>query len=212
MLKFNNNSNIVISGCSGSGKTCFVKRVLQHLPDMFETVPTLIIYCYNTWQEIFDDISNLGVSLLFTRDIPTEGELGDLTEGHPHSLLICDDKMEQLMRDSFMSHLFTRSSHHHKCTTILLLQNSTCNGKNKADFTKNCHYSILMRSPRDHYSIRALGVQLGEYRALLDAYNDATNTKWGYLLCDTHPNSEPAYKFRTNIFPDDEQLIVYKKR
>ena len=210
MLPFKSGSNIVISGCSGCGKTTFVNRLIEHANTMFEEHPTLIIYCYNNWQPIYNEMTKINNNIQFTDQIPTEKEIKQESSHHKHILLICDDKMTTLMTDPFMSHLFTTSSHHYNCSTVLILQNVNCLGKNKSTLSKNCHYSVLMRSPRDYYSIRTLGMQLGDFKRLTEAYKDATTSKWGYLLCDTHPQSDPLYRYRTNIFPDDEALVVYK--
>ena len=55
-----------------------------------------------------------------------------------------------------------------------------------------------------------LGRQLGIGNTLRDAYNDATNKSFGYLIVDLSPKSDEKYKLRTNVFPDEAPLVLYQ--
>lgn len=209
-MKFEDNSNILISGSSSSGKTTLIQRLLLHSDKMFVSPPSLILFVYNTWHDIYEQIEKNAKNIIFMEQLPTEDELVEHTSNHKHSIFVADDKMEELMNNKFGSDLFTRNSHHYGITTILLLQNCSSPGKYKSNIMKNAHYSILLRSPRDFNSVRTLGIQLGDYRNLVQCYEEATSQRWGYLCCDTHPISDPQFRYRTNIFPDDDLNIVYK--
>jgi len=209
-MKFQDNSNILVSGSSSSGKTTLIQRLLLHSNLMFETPPSLILFVYNTWHDIYDQLQKDIKNIVFMEQLPTEEELLELTSFHKHSLFVADDKMEELMNNKFGSDLFTRNSHHYGITTILVLQNCSSPGKYKSNIMKNTHYSILLRSPRDFNSVRSLGIQIGDFKNLVQCYEEATSQRWGYLCCDTHPISDPQLRYRTAIFPDDEMSIVYK--
>ena len=175
---------------------------------MFHTPPNLIIYIYKHWQPLYSEIEKLLPNVSFQSNIPSEEELKQMVSNRDHSLLICDDMMSEIGSSDFIRDVFTRLSHHLKVSTILLLQNATAPGKYNSTLCRNAHVSVLMKSPREAYTIRALGMQLGDYKNLLAAYRDATQEPFSYLVCDTHPNAPPTYKYRTKIFPDDNDGVV----
>uniref|UniRef100_A0A914NU19 Uncharacterized protein n=1 Tax=Meloidogyne incognita TaxID=6306 RepID=A0A914NU19_MELIC len=76
---------------------------------------------------------------------------------------------------------------------------------------QNAQYIVLMRSPNSALSVRNIGVQLfpRQLEYFLDAYKQATNEPYGYLLIDLHASSDPALRLRTLIFKDDEEKIIF---
>lgn len=179
---------------------------------MFVTPPLTIIFIYKHWQKLYQEIEQLSDNVIFLDSIPNEEELKEMIKGNSHSLLICDDMINEIGNNPFISDVFTRLSHHLGTSTILLLQNLSIPSKYQSTLSKNAHVSVLMKSPREAFTIRTLGTQLGDYKNLSQAYKDATKFPFSYLVCDTHPKSNQDYKYRTNIFPDEseEGTIVYK--
>ena len=208
-MKFEDFSNIIVSGCSNSGKSSWVHRLIKHASKMFVTPPSKVIYVYKHWQSLYDDLKQNATGVEFRDKLPTEDELKSLLEKHKHCVLVADDMMQEINADKYGSELFTRLSHHLGMSTILLLQNGTLHGKGAGDIAKNCHYNILMRSARDRNFIRTLGVCLNDYRNLMHAYNDATKDPWSYLVVNTHPRSNPDNRYYTQIFPDDKEMVMY---
>ena len=43
----------------------------------------------------------------------------------------------------------------------------------------------------------------------MNAYQDATNKPYGYLVCDVQASTNKMYQLRTHIFPD-EMTCFYK--
>lgn len=208
MYPFQDNSNMIISGCSGSGKTVFVSRLIKYHKCMFHTPPEVILFIYKHWQDLYARLEDSLENVRFQTNMPTEDELTDLTRDKKHSLLICDDMMSDIASNSFMRDVFTRLSHHLRMSTILLLQNMTNPGKHHSTLCTNVHVSVLMKSPREAFTLRTLGMQLGDYKNLKCAYEDATQDPYSYLVCDTHPNGNSKFKYRTKIFPDDTDGVV----
>lgn len=209
-IPFQDNSNIIISGCSGSGKTYFLSNLIKYRNDLFHTTPNQIIFIYKHWQDIYNDIEESMDNTIFMDSLPSEEELKSLVYGNEHSLLICDDMITEIGNNPFISDVFTRLSHHLKISTILLVQNLSSPSKYQSTISRNAHVSVLMKSPREAYSIRVLGAQLGDYKNLMAAYKDATKSPYSYLVCDTHPNANQEYRYRTQIFPNKEGVIVYR--
>ena len=208
-MKFQDYSNIIVSGCSNSGKTTFAHRLIKHARHMFITPPSKVIYIYKHWQPLYDDLRLKVKGIDFLEKLPTEEELSSMVRGHEHSILVADDKMSEINNNNHAGDLFTRLSHHLGISTVLLLQNATLQGKASSDVAKNCHYNVLMRSARDRNFIKSLGICLNDYRNLMYAYNDATKEPWSYLVVDTHPRSNPELRYYSHIFPDDRELIAY---
>ena len=178
---------------------------------MFETDPQKIIYVHKHWQPLYSQLSAQNKNIYFLDNLPTEEELKSLVKGCKHSLLVCDDMIREIGSNGFICDVFTRLSHHLKLSTILLVQNLSMPGKYNSTLCRNAHVSILMKSAREAYGIRTLGVQLNDYHNLLAAYKNATQEPYSYLVCDTHPNSNSDYRYRTEIFPDDENCVIVFK-
>jgi hypothetical protein len=75
----------------------------------------------------------------------------------------------------------------------------------------NTHYLVLFKSPRDASQVATLARQMypGKSRFVLEAFGDATKKPYGYLFVDLKPDTDDAYRIRTNIFPDDERQYAY---
>jgi hypothetical protein len=208
MHQFNDHSNISIIGCSGSGKTSLVHRILKHAEDMFPTKPTRIIYIYSIWQDIYEALKEVIDGIIFINYLPEEEEVVSLCSGNDHSIIIYDDCMTEMGDNQVVSKLVTKLCHHLKITSILIAQNSGYGGKYKSNIVKNTHYTILLHSPRDFYIVRSIGTQLGDYQTLLCSYKDAMKIgSFSYLLIDTHPRSDTSFKYRTCIFPDEDSIV-----
>jgi hypothetical protein len=76
---------------------------------------------------------------------------------------------------------------------------------------QNAQYIVLMRSPNAMLSIRNIGTQLfaNQIAFFLDSYKKATAELYGYLLIDLHAASNLALKLRTQIFKDDEGIVIF---
>jgi predicted GTPase len=79
-LQLEDHSNIVIQGCSGSGKSELCARILQS-DDIFVTPPSLIIFCYKTWQRIYTTLEQNLSNIIFLPSLPTESELKNMVGG-----------------------------------------------------------------------------------------------------------------------------------
>ncbi|GFX04572.1 uncharacterized protein TNCV_901001 [Trichonephila clavipes] len=90
-------SSMLISGSSNSGKTYFVKKLLDY--EMFKPTPSKIIWCYGAYQTLFDEISNVE----FIDGLPSN--LSQIS----NALIIIDDLMSELGGDRKLSNLFTKA-------------------------------------------------------------------------------------------------------
>lgn len=69
-----------------------------------------------------------------------------------------------------------------------------------------------MRNPRGVTQIRILAQQIGQTRALMSAYKDATRDKFSYLLVDLSPMSDDFHRFRTELFKNEDTVLYIESK
>lgn len=214
VIPFQDKSTILVAGASQSGKTILLRDILLHPEDMFKTTPTVCIFVFSHWQSPYEAIKEKwGDRVLFTQKIPSEEQVEEVMKGHKHGLFVADDKGSEVNTSPFFVNLLCRLSHHCQMTSFCLLQDANFTSKTGSTLKKNFHVIILLRSPRERGFVRALGMQLGEYKCLIEAYDDAVKEKYGYICIDLHPAADSNLKYRTNIVPNSDQpCIVYRPK
>ena len=125
-----------------------------------------------------------------------------------HKVLVLDDLMQRAVKDPDIADLFCQFSHHLNFSTIFVAQNLFADGMRCLSL--NTHYFILLKNSRGVLQVQTLGKQIlpGQLPYFMDAYRKATEPKYEYLLIDLSPHTDPKYKLRTNILPD-QLTIVY---
>ena len=107
-FRFHTPSSILVVGPSGCGKTVFTEKLLLENPDLFETPPTQMHYCYGAWQDRFRGMQDQGV--VFHEGIPDHDALVQwFPQGH--GVLVLDDLMDEGSHDKRVLDLFTKHSH-----------------------------------------------------------------------------------------------------
>ena len=97
--------------------------------------------------------------------------------------------------------LFTKFCHHFNITTIFITQNIFAQGPCARNINLNTHFLVLFSNKRDESQIHTLAKQLfpGNKQVFIEAYQDATAERYGYLLIDCDPSSPNQLKLRTNL-------------
>ena len=160
-----------------------VRCMLRHLEELFDPVPTKIIYCYGEYQKEFDEfLPNVELMEGFPNNVH------ELTKGHDNALIVLDDLMSQCSDDQRVADLFTRGSHHLGISVLYLTQNLFPPGKLSRTISLNSHYMLIFRNPRDSLGITTLAKQMFPKHTdyLLEAFRDATSKPYGYLMIDCH--------------------------
>ena len=77
----------------------------------------------------------------------------------------------------------------------------------------NSHYIVVFKNPRDALQIATLARQMypGKSKFLVEAYKNATEKPFGYLMLDLKPDTEEKYRIQTNIFPTDIHYVYTPK-
>lgn len=77
----------------------------------------------------------------------------------------------------------------------------------------NAHYIVLFKNPRDAVQVATLARQMypGQSKFLVEAFKNATEKPFGYLLLDLKPDTDEKYRVRTGIFPGDTHYVYLPK-
>ena len=199
-----------ISGLSGSGKTVWVKKFLENADKMIDRKVDQIIYCFGENQPIYEEMLQKLPHIQFYEGFP---QIKDLTDPSFHTLMVIDDLQNELLDNLELANLFTKTSHHRSISLIFLQQALFNKGKFSRLCSLNCHYMVMFKSPRDQTVISTLARQMypGNGQYLIEAYKDATNKPYTYLLIDLHPQTDDKYRLRAKNFPDEFQVVYVKK-
>ena len=202
--RFQHSFTMTLSGPTGSGKTEWVKRFIRNIVSVMSPVPDKIVWCYGEWQEGYQDIQSL---VSFTEGIPNIESWDTKTK----RLMIIDDLMAEA--DERVSRLFTKGSHHRNISVIYLVQNFFNKNKHQRTITLNSHYLVLFKNPRDKSQIGHLAKQMypGHIAFVHEAFKQATERPFGYLLFDLRQDTPDHLRLRTNIFPPDYQVVFVQK-
>ena len=134
---------MVISGPTGSGKTLWVKRLIELRDTVSFPPPLKVTYFYGEYQSLFDEIMNVE----FVNGLDGIENYGS----REPEWIIVEDLMLESSNSAVISNLFSRASHHRNLSVILLTQNFFCKGKETRNITLNAQYVILFKNPRDKY-------------------------------------------------------------
>lgn len=198
-------ATMLIAGGTGSGKSVFTRSLLANHKQTFSNLPAApkIVWCYGIFQQSFrNQIPN-------TRTKYHEGMIDEeYLQINKPDVVVIDDMMTEKANDSFVHNLFTKISHHMSITVIFITQNMYEKGQCK--MKRNAHYLVMMRSPSDKSQILTLSRQLypGNSKFFLEAYDDSTKQKFGYLFIDVSPNSEDKTRLKTDIIPRSGKLAI----
>lgn len=211
-MSFKHPATCLISGGTGSGKSVFTRSLIEAHSETFCDLPDLpkVLWCYGIYQQSFS-IPIKNTMSKFHEGLVDE----DYLKANKPDVLVVDDMMSEKANDSFVHNLFTKISHHMKITVFFITQNMYEKGQCK--MKRNAHYLVIMRSPSDKSQIMTLARQLypGASNFFLEAYNDATAHKFGYLFIDVSPHSEEETRLQTDILPDHTghvRATVYVKK
>ncbi|KAK3704916.1 hypothetical protein QZH41_005383, partial [Actinostola sp. cb2023] len=94
-------SNLQVVGPSKSGKTHWVRRLIQERQEMFRQPLSRVVYCYGEWQPMFDTFPE---EVEWVKGMPED--FYEKFEGQP-GLLVLDDLMAECSNNDAVEKLFT---------------------------------------------------------------------------------------------------------
>ena len=154
-----------------------------------------------TWQKGFEKLKKGEVK--FHEGIPDSEALPRwFPEG---GVLVLDDLMDEGSNDKRVLDLFTKHSHHQGITVIYLCQDLFPNRKFAKTISRNAHYIVAFKNPRDQLGIRNLLLQSfpTQWQVVLDTFRKVTERPFGYMLLDLHPTSQDDQRIPSHLLKDE---------
>ena len=203
----------IVAGCTQSGKTVWVKSLLENAQKTISPTPQRIIWCYGQWQPSYFDMMRTMPGIEFNQGIPEDIDNADYLDVSQRNLIVLDDLMAQSGKDKRISDLFTKGSHHRNLSIIYIVQNIFHQGKEMRNISLNAHYIVLFKSPRDKQQISMLARQVnpGRVQEFMRSFEDATRRPHGYLMLDLKPTTDDQQRLKTNILPGEIAKFIHKQ-
>jgi hypothetical protein len=203
----------IVAGCTQSGKTVWVKSLLENAQKTISPPPQRIIWCYGQWQPSYFDMLRTIPEIEFNKGIPEDIDKVDYLDISKRNLIIRDDLVAQSSKDKRIADLFTKGSHHRNLSIIYIVQNVFHQGKEIRNISLDAHCIVLFKSPRDKQQISMLARQInpGRVQEFMRSYEDATNRPHGYLMLDLKPTTSDQDRLKTNILPGEIAKFLHKQ-
>ena len=201
-------SSICLIGPTSSGKTIFLKSLIEY--KLFAKSITNVLCCYLVHQEVYEEMSKHVPNFQLHNGLPNKETVDQfLDQSNGHSLIILDDLGHALGSNPDIASYFSVGTHHRNFTLVTVLQQIFFKGKHAKLMQVNCGYICLFHQSRDASQVAILARQLypTRWRYFVEAYEDATSRKHGYLLIDTRPYVPEDRKLLTNILPGEETTV-----
>jgi len=209
-FRFKTPSSILIVGLPGCGKTCFTDSLLlDHLEELFGDPPPTIHYCYGAWKDGFQDMKAAVVQ--FHERIP---ESDHLKSWFPKGgLLVLDDLMAEGGQDKELLDLFTKHSHHQNIPVLYLCQDMFPPGKYAKSISRNVHYIVAFKNPRDQLGMKNLLLQAFPscWQDMMDVYQKVTERPFGYTVLDLHPASDDRKRVFSHLLTHEGYPHMHRR-
>ena len=137
---------------TGSGKTAWVRSLLQQASETIYPPPERIVWCYSQWQPAYTQMLVAMPNIEFVKGIPTALEQDSYFDVNKRNLIVFDDQMIDASKDKRIVNLFTRGSHHRNLSETYIVRNLIHHGKGSRSISLNNHYLVLYRNPRFRFS------------------------------------------------------------
>ncbi len=214
-LRFQAPFSLILSGVSGSGKATWVENLLKNFNTIVKdgSIYRELLWLSGTKQpELFKRIKeNFNGNCRFVTNLP-ENLYDEIEKTKKQVTIVIDDLMHEISSHKDIGKLFTRGRSHLNVNVIVMTQNFFPRGTEMRNLALNTQYQVLFKNPRDMSQIRFLARQVmpGSSNTFTQIYNEATNKQFGYLLCDFTQSIDNDLRFRTNIFPNQAPMIIYR--
>ena len=200
----------LVVGASNSGKSYFVKHLLENLEHVLQKKPAPIWYISHFKQPHFEDLEKLGVK--FMKEIPDFDELEACRGG----AIILDDLGDIIgQKDNrYLLQLYTKISHHISCHVITLIHHIYSKTiPHLREICLNSQVNVFLSCPRsadamNHYARQVFGKDGKKFMDLYKKISDEGPYK--YLLVCLDPRIPPLLRVRSHIFEDEQPMRVYE--
>eukprot|EP00116_Pleurobrachia_bachei_P019144 sb/3479406/ len=187
------NSNILVIGASGSGKTTTIMKIVKE--ELISPMPRKIYYLYEAHQPFMDTWNSENKQKIeFVHGL----KLDVIDEFDGPKLLILDDLMLELNKE--MAQHFIAGSHHKQTTTIFVTHSVFLNNENYRLISQNAQYMVLFKNKRNLSQVNTLARQIlgKDYDRVLEAYKYVG--PYQSVLLSFHPRVPEELLVTTDYF------------
>jgi len=203
-MVFSHPFTCIISGPSRCGKTEWTLKLLKHINEMIKPNVEQIIWCYGSKGTI-SRVREVCDNVTFVQNLPN---IDDMDRSIP-KLIIMDD-LQTVATDGTVARIFTRESHHNNISCIFIVQNAFGKQNDMRDASLNTMYRVIFPNPIDKLQLHILGRGFKPKHPsfFADCLEDRKKeTDYGYILVDYTPRTKDVMRVRSNIFPDEDNLV-----
>ena len=208
-FNFHHPSRCLLAGPSGSGKTYLILSIINNREKLFDVNIKKVIYCYEIYQTIFDDLK---------RDEDVTLHEGLIDEEYLKSLatepilLIIDDLMYSSFKkeDSiFIGKLYTVLAHHLNTSVFFLAQNVFSKNTYFRDLSLNSNYLIFTRNARNIGQIMTLARQIfgKKSKTVEDIIYKTFKQPYTYLVINMSANNQVGLSIHLDILPKQVETV-----
>ena len=196
--KFVTPFRMILSGSSGSGKTAFAGKILEH--DVFDTSVEYVYYyfpCYLDEAPV-DWHNSMTIPVSYQTGLPT---LEQLTSMPANSVVILDDLMDECVISGTIDHLFRVISGKRKISVMIMTQNYFTHGRYSRNIRNSCNFTVLLRNYCDATinNRAARAMKLTKPVALAEQWN--ADKEYPYIFIDqTQKGQVSGYQIYTSLF------------
>ena len=193
--------SMIVNGARGSGKSVFVKNLLQS--EFIHPFPNKIIWLYNSYQpELFNALKLNQFNIEFRNDLDKKYS--------ENTLIVIDDFMESASNSKDILNLFV-NGRHTKNSVVFLTQVLFFKFKYMQSFHLNSDYFVLWKRPRDRQQYKTLALQIfiKDYELFLNSVNTALEKDFGHLFIDLGNTTPDLSRVQGNIFDNPNKITVY---
>jgi len=189
-------------GCTGSGKTCWMKKLLERARTMIKPPPERIIWCYKRWQPLFGEMNRNINNIIFIQGLPEDLNDDSFIDSSYPSLIVIDDLMRDATNSKDVCELFVEGSHHRNISVACIMQSAFSKGKENRTMSVNSQYIVLFKNPRDMLTPTIFARQMypNNIKRFMSKYVEATKPAYGYLFIDLKQNTPDDQRLKSDIF------------
>ena len=197
-IGFKSPFNCLVTGPSFSGKTTWVRNVLENHERLITKFSELnVLWCHGIEAETVDkQVENKSVKITYFKGIPNEKDM------EPFNTIVMDDLLVECSKDDSVTNLFTRVSHHKGKNVFILIQNLFYKSTVIRNLNLNSTYIVLFRNIRDKTQAMMFARQFlpSSKDFFMNEFRRATSKPFGYLVIDLHQTTNDKYRIRSDIF------------
>ena len=197
---------------SNSGKTSYIKALLEQSEKTFTEKPSRVIYFYNVYQSKFSEMEASIQNISFHQGLPQRCDIEQFAASEKHLLLVFDDLYYEVISSKNLSDLTIMLCHHLNISCIFTSHNIFTCGKFSKTIATNLHY-ILLFTLRNRLQLITLATQLfchkTKSKGFVNMYDRVMEeNQFSPLIIDLSPRCQNSrYMLRKNILPGQYPII-----